>query len=437
MGPNPKHCDTCGQDYDGRTKKCPYCADDVAFEADKMRRKSTLDVEEIMSGTDKPKSPTGGAAGTGSGSAGASPARVDLDRSISELGDLSGVIAEFRSLSTSMNTRMDRIERLVLDMNARIPAGAEGGQDGGGASGVTGATTTGGASGNTEAAATGGASVESGAAATGGSIKFNFTGTQEHRFPAMVRPDQASGGRPSMAGTTATPVTIQDGGGVGDNGASVDNGAEPENLDGANQPAALSKFDLRRFIPMSDRKKALVIESNEKLFYLLSRLLDDLGRKGFDVIGLVTHISYLTWMASTGIYTTEALCAYDYEMRERARQGGVGAFCGGDTSLTNMYLGASGTKQFKSTQSSYSGRQGGGNYNNNNSYRQGNNSRPNNLSGWKAVASRRGLCFAHAQGQQCNANCRYRHECTCGATDHNMLNCPRRREQGGDKGGSA
>ena len=429
---NPKYCEICKNNYDGRKAKCPYCEDDAAYQRDRIRRRSTLEVEAIL-GTPTPSTsppitlrtpivqPTGGATATPR-----SPARDRLDQTLSELGDVSGIVAEFRSLSTALNRRMDGIERLMGEICDRLPvAGNASIQDGGErASGTTGTTATGGAPGAPGAAANGGAQATAGATATGDSIRFNFTGTTEHRFPPIIQVGGA-GGRPLQAGIPATPAQ---------EGRAVGNGAEPEVVD-PNQPPALSKFDLRRFLPTADRKKPLSIDSNEKLFYLLSRLLDDMGRKGFDVVGLVSHISYLTWMAATGIYTTEALSGYDYEMRERARQEGMGAFTGGDTSLTNMYLGASGTKQFKAQQQ---GGQGRYNNSNNNNYRAGSSygARPTNHTGWRAAASRRGICFSHAQSQPCTTNCRYRHECTCGSADHNMLNCPsRRRDQGGDTGG--
>ena len=427
-----KHCDVCNNDFDGRKTNCPYCEDDVAYQRDRIRRQSNLEVEDILEETPVQRTPivqpTGGAA-----AAPVSTARVRLDESLNQLGDVSDVVAEFRSLSMSLNKRMDKMEQLILNISDLLPVARNGTiQDGGaGASGTGGTTSTGGASGNTGAAATG-------SSATEGAIRFNFGGSAsaEHRLPSMIPPG-VSGGQPLLAGNAATPAHIQDGGGVGGNGgAAPDNGAEPDNLDGANQQAPLSKFDLRRFLPASERKKALVIDSNAKLFYLLSRMLDDLGRKGYDVMGLVSHISYLTWMASTNIYTTEALAAYDYAMRERAREGGVAAFTGGDTNLTNMYLGASGTKQFKWSQNAGSSRYGGANNSNNNNNRPTYGNRPTNHVGWRAAASRRGICFSHAQGQACSADCRYRHECSCGATDHAMLSCPtRRRDQGGDRGG--
>ena len=46
--------------------------------------------------------PTGGASATSR-----SPARERLDQTLSELGDVSGIVAEFRSLSTALNRRMD------------------------------------------------------------------------------------------------------------------------------------------------------------------------------------------------------------------------------------------------------------------------------------------------------------------------------------------
>ena len=440
MPPKPKHCQTCDTDFDGRKTLCPYCEDDIAYERDKSRRKSQIN-EELGGPTERVEGaagfdPTGTAASTPRPKPIIHPIdnsrQADLERSIHALGDLSSVIFEFRDLSLSLNSRMDRMEKMVTELGTEVTAiRVAGNHNGGGAAPVNAGVST-----------TGGDTVGAGGGGNrnaDGTLRFNFTGTSAHRF---LPPILANGqGAPVSAGAAAAavPVPGQNGGGVGDNGV-VGNGAEPETVD-ENQPT-ISKFDLRRFLPAADRKKPLNVESNDKLFHLLSRLLDDLGRRGFEVSGLVAHITYLTWMASTNIYTTEALAAYDYEMRDRARIHGMGAFSGGDTNLTNMFLGASGTKQFKAGQ-----HQGGaaGRYNNNNSnnnYQRpnyGGQNRPTTaLTGWKAAASRRGICFVHAQGNPCSANCRFRHECTCGATDHNMLNCPRRGQggQGGDRGGT-
>ena len=193
----------------------------------------------------------------------------------------------------------------------------------------------------------------------------------------------------------------------------------------------MSKFDLRRFLPAAERKKPLHIDNPEKLLYLLTRLLDDLINRGFNVTGLIQHISYMSWMASTGIYSTDALVEYDYEMRDRARERGCGAFCGGDTHLSNMYLGANGTKSFRASK----GGAKGGRQSGYNSGSGGYGGRRQGLTGWRKVAADKGICFEHAQGRRCDG-CRYKHECSCGSKDHHMLGCPHFNRRSGDGGGN-
>ena len=132
------NCEICKNDYDGRKTKCPYCEDDAAYQRDRIRRRSILEVEAIL-GTPAPSNsppitlrtpivqPTGGASATST-----SPARERLDQTLSELGDVSGIVAEFRSLSTALNRRMDGIERLMGEICDRLPvAGNALIQDGG------------------------------------------------------------------------------------------------------------------------------------------------------------------------------------------------------------------------------------------------------------------------------------------------------------------
>ena len=124
MGPNPKNCATCGNDYDGRRKDCPYCADDKMYKEAREKRKSSRS-------SPPPEGVTGGTTGASASVSG------DLDRSIDQLGDVSSILAEFKTLSLSLNGRMDKIENLIVDINRRLPmAGASGSgvvQDGGGA----------------------------------------------------------------------------------------------------------------------------------------------------------------------------------------------------------------------------------------------------------------------------------------------------------------
>ena len=423
---NPNHCEVCGNDFDGRRKNCPYCQDDKEYKEYKVRRQSALE-EEFSKSPASTTGTTGTTTTTTTTATKTTPIRTprattsqlaaELNRSIEKLGDVDGVLEEFRSLSAALNARMDKIELLLSNLAGQLALVSGRIQDGGRAGdGTTGRD----AVPEESQGAVGG--VPSSSSSTTQPIQFNFASGQESQ--------KSTSSSSRMAGDSSSKDGVPD------------NGAEPDLLEEIPQPGtalSMSKFDLRRFVPASERKKALSIDCNEKLFYLLSRMLEDLGRRGYDITGLVAHISYLTWMASTGIYTTEALVGYDYEIRERARQEGMSAFCGGDTNLTNMYLGASGTKQFRhsSGQSSYarqSTSRGGGGYNNNNRQSYGRNQQ--GLTGWRLAASRRGICFAHAQGHQCNG-CRFRHECTCGSTDHCMFNCPNRRNnQGGDNGGT-
>ena len=190
---------------------------------------------------------------------------------------------------------------------------------------------------------------------------------------------------------------------------------------------------------MAERKKPLHVDNPEKLINLLTRLMEDLSSRGFDITGLLQHISYISWMASTGIYAVEALVEYDFDMRDRAREHGCGAFCGGDTHLSNMYLGASGTKAYRSTKGQSRGASGGpggpggqggsgggGRVNSGGNRRQG-------FTGWRKTAANLNICFEHAQGRQCGG-CRFKHECTCGSKDHGMLNCPNQNRRDGGSG---
>ena len=405
----PKVCDSCRREYDGRRTACPFCSgeDDHEFslQHDRDRQRGS--------------SPRGAA--VRHGTLGASESAMDLDRSIDELGDVSQIVQEFRALSLQLTARMDRIETFIVQMSLRLPTTDTGttdnNQDGGTAASMAGHDHR--------------------------ARVFNFSASRrtdaatDNLYPAV--PDNAvpdstvAHDRAPGAWAAAAAGGAVGGAARGVTQAAIDDGAEPDLLEDGQggRGVPMSKFDLRRFLPASERKKPLSIDSPEKLIYLLTRLLDDLSTRGFGVSGLLQHLSYITWMALTGIYATGALVEYDYEIRDRAREQGCGAFCGGDTDLSNMFLGASGTKAYRQSSSR----------SNNNNSGQGSNKqgggsdKRQGLTGWKRVAADRNICFNHAQGRHC-AGCRFKHECSCGSKDHNMYNCPNRDRRGGDGGGN-
>ena len=114
----------------------------------------------------------------------------------------------------------------------------------------------------------------------------------------------------------------------------------------------LSKFDYRRYLPASERKKQLFINTPEDLWHFQNCLLGELIYDGEDVRGFSDHMTYVSEMARTCMYDVKALVAYDEGMLERARRGGVGVFHGADTNLTNTKLGVSGTKAAMAAHSS-------------------------------------------------------------------------------------
>ena len=103
-------------------------------------------------------------------------------------------------------------------------------------------------------------------------------------------------------------------------------------------------FDYKRYVPVSDRKKSVVINTPEDLWHFQNCLMRDLLWAGEDVRGYADHMNYMSEMARTGIYDIRALVDYDEEMMERARNWGIGMFHGADTQLTNAKLGVAGTK---------------------------------------------------------------------------------------------
>ena len=398
----PKVCGECLQEYDGRRSGCPFCKDDLEYEEDKLRRQSLRGEEDKRS-----ESRNGGGAGLSAANNGAySAARGSahsLNQSIDELADVSSIMVEFNRLSMDLNSRMHRMEVMVADLAKLIPK--SGGSD------------------NQNA----GSAVHR--------QPFNFRSsspvrTHEGVYSTAPTRSSATGG---AAGGPAAAVAANNIEQDAQMAAAILDGAEPEGAElatGGRLQDSLSKFDLRRFLPAAERRKPLNVENAEKLLYLLTRLMEDLSGRGLNVTGLLQHISYVSWMAATGIYATEALVEYDYEMRDRAKEHGCGAFNGGDTHLSNMFLGTSGTKAHRSqAAAARGGNRGRGGFSNSAGRGQG-------LTGWKKKASEQNICFEHAQGRRCDG-CRFRHVCTCGSADHNMLNCPHYRRGGGDRGGGS
>ena len=151
-------------------------------------------------------------------------------------------------------------------------------------------------------------------------------------------------------------------------------------------------------------------------------MLDD----GEDVTGYVAHTNYVSEMARTGIYQVSALVGYDEEMLELARRGGIGAFHGADTTLTNTKLGVAGTKAARAAYDNYGASRGRGA---SRSRGRGRGSRSGydvrDLNGWKRVAAERGICFTYCEGRPCDKNtCAFKHKCvTCDVFGHSMGNC--------------
>ena len=114
---------------------------------------------------------------------------------------------------------------------------------------------------------------------------------------------------------------------------------------GSRAETAMSKFDYRRYVPASERKKQLVIHTVEELWDFHNNLLRDMLQCGEDVTGFVEHMNYMSEMGRSGIYSVSALVAYDAVMLERANNWGALAFQGADTHLTNTKLGAGGMRE--------------------------------------------------------------------------------------------
>ena len=205
---------------------------------------------------------------------------------------------------------------------------------------------------------------------------------------------------------------------------------------------ALSKFDYRRFLPMSERKKQLTIKSTEELWHYHNALLKLMLKCGDDVSGFIDHTEFISEMASSGVYDIRAIVAYDEAFLEKAREFGPGAFHGANTHLANTKLGLAGTKLVMGAQGgATSTGKNSHNYSGNTKNFQGGNRNapsgkpyfgksegPKNLIGWRKTAADRGICFRFSQNMVCEG-CQFKHMCVhCEATKHSMFDC----KKGGD-----
>ena len=195
----------------------------------------------------------------------------------------------------------------------------------------------------------------------------------------------------------------------------------------------LSMFDYRRFLPVGERRKQMVINDPGELWHFQNCLMRELLWSGEDVRGYMDHMNYISEMARTNIYDIKALVAYDEAFLERARRWGAGVFYGADTNLTNTILGVSGTKAARAAAAASKPRsnQSTGSYQGNSGSRGGyQGRRPNNtnkpLSGWRKLAAERGVCFKFCLNQPCDGTqCQFKHQCVlCDSLNHSMEACP-------------
>ena len=192
----------------------------------------------------------------------------------------------------------------------------------------------------------------------------------------------------------------------------------------------MSMFDYGRYLPVSERKKQLLIKTTEELWNFHNSLLRELMWAGEDVTGFVEHMSYMSEMANTSIYDIRALVAYDEEFLELARHWGPVVFHGADTGVTNRKLGVAGTKAAMAARDSHRGGGHNSRPGNRGGYRGGTNRGYNNqsgqvkaLTGWRKMAADRGVCFKHCQQIYCEG-CQFKHQCVyCDSTSHSMTEC--------------
>ena len=195
-----------------------------------------------------------------------------------------------------------------------------------------------------------------------------------------------------------------------------------------NTDSELSIYDYRRYLPSSERRKQLVINTPEDLWNFHNCLLKELLWFGEDVRGFVDHMNYVSEMAKTGVFETRALVAYDEAMLERARRWGPVVFHGADTNLTNTKLGVAGTKAARVSVDGGKNRSTSYNNGNRSTGRQSYQGRKafKQLTGWRKLAADHGTCFKFCQNQSCDgASCQFKHQCLhCDNLSHSMLDCP-------------
>ena len=196
---------------------------------------------------------------------------------------------------------------------------------------------------------------------------------------------------------------------------------------GQQKDGITSKFDYRRFLPASERRKTLTIKCPSDLWYFHSKLLKDMLNGGCDVSGFLDHMEYLSEMSRSGVYEIQALVAYDEEMLERARIAGESAFQGADTHLTNTKLGAGSTRVVGGVYQGRGGQSGthrGGNSNKNSNYvGQSGKDKFGDLVGWRKKAADKGICFKYSQNMLCE-KCAFKHACiNCDSIAHGMFDC--------------
>ena len=186
-----------------------------------------------------------------------------------------------------------------------------------------------------------------------------------------------------------------------------------------------SKFDIIRYLPECERKKQNPIDSSEKLISLLTQLIDDIHDTGEDTKGLRKHMIYVATMAATGIYDIKALVSYDAAVRDKADKDGLECVTGVDTNLSNFHLGYAGTKHarnLKNAGGSSSNSQGG----QGRPRKQGNKKQGQNqgFTGWRKYSADQGCCFTFGAGVRQCEGCDFKHECAyCNSTSHGMLHC--------------
>ena len=179
---------------------------------------------------------------------------------------------------------------------------------------------------------------------------------------------------------------------------------------------------MRRFLPSSERKKVLKLDTSDRLIYLLMCLMSDLSASGqyTDMSGLMQHITFMSEMSATGLYKVEALCSYDEHVRDRARQHGFEMFGYFDTVLIHRLLGF-GAMRWVDRGAPGGGTRSGANRSGANKSSGGNKKR--GFVGWKKTAADKGICFEFSLNRPCSG-CDFRHSCVyCDSTSHGCTSC--------------